>query len=111
MTAWNAQTASVTVPLFGSAGYGCIPVHTGPLSDNISRFRHTRIPGDQRAALKEARENVTYAYFTSNVDREIDRMFKDLMELVKSGGEVDEGYIRKQTDKCYTTISMMLAEA
>lgn len=110
-TTWNPSSRDPTLAFFGHAGYGCIPVHTNLLSSASSTFRNSKIPSDQRNALKEARGNITYAYLTSNADRELNRMFRTFMEMVKSGENPDEAAIRKETDKCYSTVKMMLAES
>lgn len=107
---WS-MTGSWDIPLLGQPGYGCIPVNTTLLSRNKKKFHEFSIPKKQSAALAEAREDITYAYITSNVDREIDHMFIELRARIKQGETLTDDDIRKATDKCHTTIKMMLAES
>lgn len=97
---------------FYMAGEGLVPVHTGLLSNPKGRYKYIEtLGGPQRELLKEARESIGYAYFTSNVDREIDRMMAELMTRVYDGEALTDEDICKACDKCYTTLKMMLAES
>lgn len=66
---------------------------------------------EQRKAFQEAEKSVNCAYFTSNLDREIDRMFMELADQVYAGEEVTDEEIRKAAGQCYSTLKMMLAES
>lgn len=97
---------------FWLAGEDCVPVHTGLLSSAKGRYKYVdALTGPQRDTLKEARQSIGYAYFTSNIDREIDRTMQGLLERLYNGEELTEEQVRKATDKCYTTLKMMLAES
>lgn len=97
---------------FWLAGEDCVPVHTGLLSNAKGRYKYTdALTGPQRDVLREARQSIGYAYFTSNIDREIDRTMQGLLEQLYNGEELTEEQVRKATDKCYTTLKMMLAES
>lgn len=97
---------------FWLAGEDCVPVHTGLLSSPKGHYKYVdALTSAQRDALKEARQNIGYAYFTSNIDREIDRTVQGLLEQLYDGGELTGEEVRKACDKCYTTLKMMLAES
>ncbi len=109
---WNIKnSSSVDIPLLGYPGYGCIPVNTELLSNNKKKFKDCSIPAKQSTALAEARGDITYAYITSNVDRELDHMFIELRDRIKQGENLTDNDIRKATDKTYSTLRMMLAES
>ncbi len=109
---WNTKNSvSVDIPLLGCPGYGCIPVNTSILSTNKKRFKDCGIPQKQSAALANAREDITYAYITSNVDRELDHMFIELRDRIKKGEALTDDDIRRLTDKTHSTLKMMLAES
>ncbi len=104
--------SSEQMTFFYLAGEGLVPVHTGLLSNSKGRYKYIETLGNtQRELLKEARESIGYAYFTSNVDREIDQMMAELMKRVYDGEALTDEDIRKACDKCYTTLKMMLAES
>ena len=106
-----AQKNSQSMPFFWTAGESLVPVHTGLLSGKGSyKYNEGLIPA-RRAAIKNARENIGYAYFTSNVDREIDHMSAELFDKARQGESLTGDDIRKAADKTYTTMKMMLAES
>ncbi len=106
-----AQKNSQSMTFFWTAGESLVPVHTGILSGKGSyKYNEGLIPA-RRAAIKNARENIGYAYFTSNVDREIDHMTAELFDMARQGESLTGDDIRKAADKTYTTMKMMLAES
>ena len=106
-----AQKNSQSMTFFWTAGESLVPVHTGLLSGKGSyKYNEGLIPA-RRAAIKNARENIGYAYFTSNVDREIDHMAAELFDKARQGESLTGDDIRKAADKTYTTMKMMLAES
>lgn len=111
MNFWNRQEASVDMPLLGDTAHGVIPVHTELLVNGKMRYRNNRLGLAQRQALAEAQENITFVYITSNFDRELDSLFADLCVRIDNGEALSDEDIRKATDKCHTTMKMMLAES
>ena len=106
-----AQKNSQSMTFFWTAGESLVHVHTGLLSGKGSyKYNEGLIPA-RRAAIKNARENIGYAYFTSNVDREIDHMSAELFDKARQGESLTGDDIRKAADKTYTTMKMMLAES
>lgn len=110
-TFWTSTDPSPWIPLLGEPGLGCISVHKEPLSTNKKRFKGGRISAGQCEALAEARESITYAYFPSNVDRELNQMYDGLKVRAKAGEDLTDEEIRRTTDKCCSTMKMMLAES
>lgn len=96
---------------FWVAGEDLVPVHTGILSGKGTyKYNEGLVPAE-RIAIKNARENIGCAYFTSNIDREIDHMMAGLFERARQGETVSDDELRRMTDKTYTTLKMMLAES
>lgn len=96
---------------FWTAGEDLVPVHTGLLSGKGSyKYNEGLVPA-RRTAIKNARENIGYAYLTGNIDREIDHMMAGLLERARQGENITDDDLRKATDKTYTTMEMMLAES
>ena len=88
-----------------------MPVHTGLLSGKGTYKYNEGIIPARRAAIKNARENIGYAYLTSNIDREIDHMAAELFDKARQGETFTDAELRLLTDKTYTTLKMMLAES
>lgn len=113
---WNKRPTGIydhkQMTFFWLAGEDLVPVHTGLLTSAKGTYKYDEgLIASERSAVKEARENISYAYFTSNVDREVDGMFRELMEMVENGETIDDDALRRTTDKTYTTLKMMLAES
>lgn len=108
-----SRTTEQTMDFFWLAGNCCVPVHTGLLSSaKGGEYKYTdTLSGDQRKVLKEARENIGCAYFPNRAEREIDQMLADLQDRVNDGEILSDEAIRKETDKCYSTMKLMLGES
>lgn len=112
---WNKQPppdcSHETMTFFWVAGEDLVPVHTGLLSGKGTyKYNEGLVPAE-RIAIKNARENISCAYFTSNIDREIDHMMAGLFEQARQGGTISDDELRRMTNKTYTTLKMMLAES
>lgn len=108
---WNPKEANPGISLLGEMAPGCIPVHKELLSSNKKGFHGNKLPAGQCDALNGARENISCAYISSNVDRELNRMFDELWAQVKNGGSLSDDELRRKTDQCWMTLKMMLAES
>lgn len=112
---WNKQPPPnmnhENMTFFWAAGEDLVPVHTGILSGKSTyKYNEGLVPAE-RAAIKNARENIGCAYFISNMDREIDHMMAGLFEQARQGEAIDDNELRRMTDKTYSTLKMMLAES
>ncbi len=112
---WNKQPTyrynSEQMTFFYLAGEGFQPVHKDLLS-GPKRYKYNEtINTAQKKVFSNARDSIGCAYFTSNLDREMDRLAADLLQRVYDGGDLTDEELRKETDKCYTTLKMMLAES
>lgn len=110
---WNKNKTTSTpyeVDMFWMMKVGNIPVYTDYMTSSKS-YANSVLYSDMRDALAQAEEEITYVYFTSNVDRAMDGMFRELIERVENGEAIDDDALRRTTDKTYTTIKMMLAES
>ncbi|RKJ39216.1 hypothetical protein D7X94_13350 [Acutalibacter sp. 1XD8-33] len=96
--------------MFWMAATGNVPVYADYLTTGIS-YRNATTYKNLREALAEAESDIAYVYFTGNVDKEMDRMFREFIDKVDAGEEITDEEIRKATDKCYSTMKMMLAES
>ena len=102
------------IPLLSFGTVGCaLPTYSSLVTSSKGGLivNEPMVSESQREGLKETQSNITYAYLTSNVDRELDRMFMELVERVDQGQALTDENIRKATDQCHSTIKMMLAEA
>ena len=112
---WNKQPPAdenhENMTFFWTAGENLVPVHTGLLSGKGTYKYNEGIIPARRAAIKNARENIGYAYLTSNIDREIDHMAAELFDKARQGETFTDAELRLLTDKTYTTLKMMLAES
>lgn len=101
-----------SMAFFWTAGESCVPVHTGLLSDARGSYKYINgLTSNQRKALTNARENIGYVYFPNRAEREMDQMLADLLERIYNGETLSDEAIRKETDKCYTTMKLMLGES
>lgn len=105
-----ARTGADAVDMFWMMEGGNIPVYTDYMTTKTS-YANTVIYKDMQEALAGEESRISFAYFTTNADRAMDGMFRDLMETVESGKEISDEELRGVTDKAYTTMKMMLAES
>ncbi len=113
---WNKEPSYQYHPdqmtFFWMAGQGYLPVYSTLLTNSKNTYKFVNpLNNAQRKLLSKTRDEISYAYFTSNLDREIDRMYGELSVRTYVGEEVTDEEIRKATEKCYTTLKMMLAES
>lgn len=111
---WETRNFVTEIPVLGSHSAAAIPVYSELLTIKFGGYMtdgFTLLGDKQRAALAEAQESITYAYLTSNIDREIDSMFSGLAGRIDSGETISDEDLRKTTDKCHSTLEMMLAES
>lgn len=110
---WDKSPAKgdpYAVPMFSMMKSGNIPVYTDYLTTKTS-YANTVIYKDMQQALAEAESRISFVYFTSNADRAVDSMFRDLIEMVENGDSISDEELRSITDKTYSTLKMMLAES
>lgn len=113
---WNKEPSYFLNPdqmtFFWMAGEGYIRVYSTLLTNSKNTYKFTNFLNDsQRKLLSKTRNEISYAYFTSNLDREIDRMFAELADKLYAGEDVGDEEIRKAAGQCYSTLKMMLAES
>lgn len=112
---WNKNIPNpnaMSMTFFWTAGGGeFIPVHTGLVTTAKGRYKYNTTEPSRRRVLRDARENIDYAWFTNSLDRELNSMFWEMAERLLNGEDVTEAEVRKATDQCYTTLKMMLMES
>lgn len=109
---WDTQNFVIKYPILHSYGEGGLPVYSELLTKKKGGYGGLTLLGNtQRAALREAQENITCVYFTSKVDREMDHMFRSLIDRIANGETLSDNEIRKEADKCYSTMKLLLGES
>ena len=100
----SGENRRVDMPLFGKAyGLNGQPVYQD-LGTNEKSFAYLDPYGEEEfQAVSEFREKITYAYLPSNVDQEVEDLFKNCLD--------DEDNIDSLVKKAYSTMKMMLAES
>lgn len=107
----DLMNSAHSIPLLGLDMAGTLPVYTGLVTSGGFIADTPLIGESQSAGLKETQANIDYAYVTGSIDREMDRMYMGLVEKVDSGSALSDEEVRKETDQCYSTMKMMLAES
>lgn len=109
----NLRDPGHLIPLLKLGTPGSLPTYSSLVTSSTGGYLVdvALIGESQREGLKDTQANITYAYLTSNVDRALDDMFMELVERVDKGETLTDEEIRRATDKCYSTMKMMLAES
>lgn len=95
-----------TVGLFWMASLGCLPVDTS-IAYGMGLHASTLFKETEQV-LQEAQKSIGYAFFTSDLDRELDDMFYEFIQRIEAGEEITDEAIRNRTDRCWMTLKMML---
>lgn len=101
----RTEQDSVTALWDGLRGWGGIPVYDDFFDEGGQLISTVVIPISRQPVHRAVMDEISYAYFPSNVDMEMENMFVEYMEA-ESDAEVE-----KIVKKAYTTMKMMLAES